>query len=102
MFKIMRKKGKHRLSYDTLATVRRLKKYVKFTKVYSHVTISSEEAKSFLYDDRMRYFLEKRVCDGILGEMKKNGLITFSFHKDVIRGNVVGEGTCYVANIKHR
>lgn len=43
-----------------------------------------------------------RVCDGILGEMKKNGLITFLFHKDVIRGNVVGEGTCYVANIKHR
>lgn len=77
-------------------------RYIKpqVVKLHSRVVMSYLETQYYARDKSGMEQLKRRaiesVYDGILREMKTNGLITISQYKDIYSNNIIYEGTCSV------
>ena len=69
-------------------------------KLRSRVTMSNFEMQYYFRDKSGKEQLKRRaiesVYDGILREMKANGLISISQYKDIYTNSTIYEGTCSI------
>lgn len=69
-------------------------------KLHSRVAMSSFEMQYYCRDKSGMEQLKRRaiesVYDGILREMKANGLISISQYNDIYSNNTIYEGTCEI------
>lgn len=69
-------------------------------KLHSSVTMSNFEMQYYCRDKSGMEQLKRRaiecVYDGILREMKANGLVSISQYKDIYTNSTIYEGTCNI------
>lgn len=69
-------------------------------KLHSSVTMSNFEMQYYCRDKSGMEQLKRRaiecVYDGILREMKANGLVSISQYKDIYTNSTINEGTCNI------
>lgn len=69
-------------------------------KLHSRVTMSNFEMQYYCRDKSGMEQLKRRaigsVYDGILREMKANGLVSISQYEDIYSNNTIYEGTCSI------
>lgn len=87
---------------DKLGIKPKIEGYIKpqAVKLRSRVTMSNFEMQYYCRDKSGMEQLKRRaiesVYDGILREMKANGLISISQYNDIYSNNTIYEGTCEI------